>query len=114
MKLTLSTTHAADILLHDENADWTPRGSMRLVEWYEELEDSTGEEMELDYVAIRCDWNEMTKEELINDYAYLYDEPTDSTNPETFESILEYLNDETIVIEVDQYDKPNTYLVQAF
>jgi hypothetical protein len=113
MKLTLSTTHAADILLHDENANWSPRGSYRLVEWYEELEDETGEEIELDCVAIRCDWNELTEDELRSEYDYLFEDSTDECL-DAIAEILDYLNDRTVVIVVDQYDKPNTYLVQAF
>lgn len=58
MKMTLSTRHAAEILAGDENANWSRAGAFALVEYLESLEEDTGEEIELDRVAIRCDWTE--------------------------------------------------------
>jgi len=58
MKTTLSTSHAAEILANDENSSFSRLGAFALVEYLEELEDSTGEEMEFDPVAIRCDFSE--------------------------------------------------------
>ena len=60
MKKTLSTYEIAETLYSDENAGWTRPGSLALAEWLEEMEDDTGEEMELDVVAIRCDFSEFT------------------------------------------------------
>ena len=60
MKTTLSTYAIAEALYSDENAAWTRTGSLALAEWLEELEDDTGEEMELDVVAIRCGFSEFT------------------------------------------------------
>ena len=57
MKTTLNTYQIADALLNDENARWSRAGAYALAEYLEELEEST-EEMELDVVAIRCDWSE--------------------------------------------------------
>jgi hypothetical protein len=58
MKTTLTTSHAAEILANDENSSFSRLGAYALVEYLEELEDSTGEEMEFDPVAIRCDFSE--------------------------------------------------------
>jgi len=58
MKTTLTTSQAAHILIDDENANWSRAGAYALVEYLEELEESTGEEMEFDSVAIRCDYSE--------------------------------------------------------
>jgi len=58
MKTTLSTYDIADALKSDENANWSYAGAQALAEYLEEYEDSTGEEMELDVVAIRCDFSE--------------------------------------------------------
>ena len=58
MKTTLSTSAAAEILANDENSIFSRLGAFALVEYLEELEDSTGEEMEFDPVAIRCDFAE--------------------------------------------------------
>ena len=58
MKQTLSTLEAANILFNDEFAGWTYAAAYALVEYLEELEEETGEEMELDRIALRCEFSE--------------------------------------------------------
>jgi hypothetical protein len=58
MKMTLSTYDIADALKRDNNANWSYAGAQALAEHLEEYEESTGEELELDIVAIRCDFSE--------------------------------------------------------
>jgi hypothetical protein len=60
MKTTLNTSDIARALKSDENAAWTWDGAKALAEYLEEYEESTGEEMELDLCAIRCDFSEST------------------------------------------------------
>jgi len=55
---TLSTYEAADLLLSDENANWSRSGSLALAEWFEELADQFNTPQELDRVAVRCDFSE--------------------------------------------------------
>jgi hypothetical protein len=69
MKTTLSTSHAAEILANDENSSFSRLGAYALVQHLEELEDSTGEEMEFCHVAIRCDYSEYDSlQEWASDY----------------------------------------------
>ena len=58
MKLTLSTTEAVNHLLADTKANWSYAGARALIEHLEELENANGEELELDVVALRCDYSE--------------------------------------------------------
>jgi len=58
MKETLTTSQIADRLLADDNAGWTYAGARALAEYMEQYEEDTGEDMELDIVAIRCDYSE--------------------------------------------------------
>jgi hypothetical protein len=58
MKTTLSTYAVADLLLADNNANWSRAGALALADYLEEIERDTGEEMEFDRVAIRCDFSE--------------------------------------------------------
>lgn len=55
MKITLSVSEIADRLRADKNSRWSYDGAIALAEY---LEESTGEEMELDVVGIRCDFCE--------------------------------------------------------
>lgn len=57
MKQTLTTYQIAGLLMADENASWSRSAAYALAEYYQELEESTGQEIEFDQVAIRCDWN---------------------------------------------------------
>jgi hypothetical protein len=58
MKMNLSTYAVADLLLADNNANWSRAGALALADYLEEIESETGEEMEFDRVAIRCDYSE--------------------------------------------------------
>jgi len=58
MKTTLSTSDIARALKSDQNAAWTWDGAKALAEYLEQLEEDTGEEIELDVCAIRCDFSE--------------------------------------------------------
>ena len=58
MKTTLSTSDIARALHRDDNANWSWNGAKALAEYLEQLEEETGEEMEFDAVAIRCDFSE--------------------------------------------------------
>lgn len=58
MKTTLNTSDIARALKHDINAAWTWEGAKAIAEYLEEYEEYTGEEMELDVCAIRCDFGE--------------------------------------------------------
>jgi len=63
MKTTLSTLRTSDVvhaIKSDEYAAWTWNGAKALAEYLEEYEESTGEELELDVCAIRCDFSEST------------------------------------------------------
>ena len=58
MRETLTTSQAADILLADENANWSYAGALALVEYFEAIEEECDMVIEMDRVAIRCDYSE--------------------------------------------------------
>ena len=65
---TLTTIEAVNELMADENANWSYEGATILVRWLEEAEEDQGEPMELDVVALRCEWTEATTAELEESY----------------------------------------------
>ena len=89
MITVLSTNQAIHDLLADENASWTYNEAEALVNFYEELEDQQGEAIELDRVAIRCDWTNATEEEARE----MYDIEGD---------VQEYLDDHGYCLEVEK------------
>jgi hypothetical protein len=59
-----------------------------LFDYYE----NWGDDIELDVVAIACDWNELTIDEIISEY--------DVEEDATAEELLDYLNDQTYAIQL--------------
>ena len=112
MKTTLTTSEAANILFNDKNAGWSYAGARALVEYLEELEQDTGEEMEMDFVAIRCDFSEYDSAlECAVDYGWSHEasilddddniRPDDEVLEENNERALRWLQDRTQVVEFD-------------
>jgi hypothetical protein len=64
-----------------------------IFEWIEQLDADTGQETEFDLVAICCDFQESTIEEIINDYGYMMD--PDAIKDRDY--IHEFLSDNTQV-----------------
>ena len=91
--MTLSTDQIADTLRRDYYASWSYDGAFALAEYLREYEESTGEELELDPIAIRCEFTEY--ENAIEAAAQYTSEFT------TEAAALEYLEDHTNVITYD-------------
>ncbi len=124
MKKTLTTHDIADSLCADEYANWSRVGAFALAEWLEDMEESTGVEMELDVVAIRCDFSEYDSVQAwADDYfadakqasdAIGFDldmdgETSEQEGEEMDDMIREYIQDNGILIEFD-----NGVIVSAF
>jgi hypothetical protein len=112
MKMTLTTYQIADALKNDTCARWSYNGSLALAEHLEEIEESTGEEMELDTCAIRCDFSEYESAlECAVDHGWLHEadilddddnlRPDDEVLEENEGRALKWLQDRTQVIEFD-------------
>ena len=57
---TLSTEEMINDLICDEYAGWTPQGARALAEYWEQLSDDLGEDIQWDRVAMRCEFTEFT------------------------------------------------------
>lgn len=110
MKQTLTTGQVADLLLKDENARWSYEAARALAEHYEELEQDSGEEMELDVVAIRCEWTEYRYASDIAE-AYKIPDLDGLDDDEREEAILTYIDDNS-----ERINLPNCkgFLVRQF
>ena len=108
MKITITQHEAADTLMKFE-AFGTGRVAYNLcysmAQYLEEYEEDTGEELELDPIAIRCEYRVISLDEAVSDYpipAHLIDND---------DYVLAWLEDRTTVIETDI---ENTYIIQEF
>lgn len=66
-----------------------------LFEYFEQVEDDTGEEIELDVISICCDYAEGTVDEIAESYDIDLDECDDD---EKKDAVREYLNNETMIV----------------
>lgn len=73
----------------DRQDQFTYAGKRVLFDYLEQYEEDTGESIELDVVALCCDYVESTADEIIRDYSL------DSDTTE--EQVLEWLQDNTMV-----------------
>jgi len=76
---TISTSQAVTELLKDEYAQWSHEAATALVDWMEELEESTGEPIEFDPVGLRCEFSEYTATDLMEVYGMTLEEIRDNT-----------------------------------
>ena len=108
MKTTLTQHEAADMLMKFEafgTGDDAYSLCYSMAQYLEEYEESTGVELELDPIAIRCEYRDITLDEAVSDYQippHLIDND---------DHVLAWLEDLTTVIETDI---KNTYIIQGF
>ena len=108
MKTTLTQHEAVDMLMEFE-AFGTGRDAFSLcytmAQYLEEYEEAAGEELELDPIAIRCEYRAITLEEAVREYQI-------PPHIEEDEDVLEWLNDRTYTI--IPTDIKNTYIIGEF
>lgn len=82
-------------LLADEYANWTVDQAQALLEHYDLMSEDMGEDLELDTVAIRCEWSA---------YASIKEALADHGSPITWEGLqeetftIEGLNDGSVLV----------------
>ena len=92
MKQNVSSFQFVDAIVGDDYNNMSYAGANALFEYLEELEDSTGEELEFDSVAIRCEWAEYENlEAVLSEYDNI--------------KTLEELQDNTTVILIEDSDR---------
>ena len=103
MKTTINQSHFVSAFKgNSERKNQFSYGALcALFDYYEQMEQDTGEEMELDVVAICCDWTEYASAvEAAEAYGWQADEPQDERSDTSEKEALIYLNDNTQVIEL--------------
>ena len=94
---TPSLSNLAHQLIQDDNANWTYSDAYSIVEYLDELSYDTGESIEFCPVAIRCDVNSYTWDEVREFYPVV----EEGANDDDIEALLEVLQDHTIIITHD-------------
>jgi len=81
---------------YDRNENFTYEGKRILFDYLEEYEDSTGESIELDVIALCCEYSEDSIEDIINNYSIDIEE--DATEEEKADIVEEYLSENTVLV----------------
>lgn len=106
IKETVNLYRFRDVLLADEYAHWTYGAIHALFDYYEQLSGDTGQDIELDPVAIRCEWNEFNNAlEAYNQHHGIADDLPLEQQVTTDEQAREWLDDNTTVLDVTNLDK---------
>ena len=93
MKQTINEYQFRDAFMAIRPDNFSYEGLTALYGYLEQYENDTGTEMELDVIAICCDFAESTPSEIRQNYSI--DKNID---------LIEYLADRTTVIEIDRSD----------
>ena len=83
----------------DRKEHFTYKGKRALFDYIESIEEDTGEEIELDVIAICCDFSEMTLGEINQDYQREYESLDEACESLSEETIVIPVNDETLIIQ---------------
>lgn len=87
-----------------------------LYNYLDDLSDDIGEDFKVDVIALCCDFTEYESyEDLYNEYSYSYNEESESWDDINQNDFIEWLNDNTTVIEAYNYnDNLVGIIIQAF
>lgn len=78
--------------------NFSHEGLLALHNMLESIEEDTGTPIELDVIALCCEFSEYTIDEVIEQYGL---DTSDSTKDSLRDDVLAYLHSETMVIELD-------------
>jgi len=101
MKTTVNFSEFCDAFTRmDRQETYTYAGKRAIFDYLEELENDTGEELELDVVALCCDYSEYADGvTCINECGYDCDLSEHDDEEEKEEAALDWLRDQTTVID---------------
>ena len=80
---------------YDRDTSYTREGLMMLFEYFEELEGDIGEEIELDVIAICCEYSEDNPDDIITNYSIDVEGMDDD---EKIEAVRDYLIENTQLV----------------
>lgn len=96
MKQTIGLSQFTDAFMSIRPNNFSYEGLVLLFDWIEQQESETGEQQELDVIALCCDFIECTYDEVVNDYRLA---DGDDLNLEDIpQAVIDYLNDSTVVV----------------
>jgi hypothetical protein len=97
MKQTINFSDFVDAFrAYDRYDQFGYQALMVIFEYLEEMEESTGQELELDVVAICCDYTTDNWMDIASNYSIEIDE--NENEDEQKQQVIDYLNENTVVL----------------
>lgn len=110
MKQTIGLSQFTDAFMAIRPKNFTYEGLEILFNGLEELEEDSSEEMELDVIALCCDFYEMTISEIIDSYPDLFDDER-LEDDDAYDYVRDVLGFNTWVVGVTE---KNTFVFRQF
>jgi hypothetical protein len=110
MKQTIGLSQFTDAFMSIRPKNFTYEGLEILFNGLEELEEDTNEEMELDVIALCCDFYEMSINEILQSYPDLFDEER-LEDDDAYDYVRDVLAHHTWVLGVTD---SNTFVYRQF
>lgn len=87
-----------------------------LFEWYDELSESIGEDIEFDPVAFRCEWCEYHVQDLWDSYSSVFEGAglTESDDADDYDKQVKVLEEKTHILDIRRATHMGTVLVHEF
>ena len=99
MKQTVNFYSFRQAFIDHDRQDNFPNGGLSVLwDYLEQYEEDTGEDIELDVVALCCDYCQMSFEDVARDYGVDVSERYDQGGDNIAEIITDYLNENTSVV----------------
>ena len=96
MKTTVNFSEFRDSFQQIRQDNFSYEGLRHLFSWFEQYEEDTGEEVELDVIAICCDFSEDTFQNIADQYDF--DLSQYETDEEKQEAVADYLSDQGVYV----------------
>ena len=101
MKQTINKCQFVELFLQHRPDNFSRAALVALFDYYRELEGEAEDEIGFDPIAICCDWTEYdSATEAAAAYGWLLEESEDEKNDTSEREAMQYLHDETTVLEL--------------
>lgn len=110
MKISIDFSDFRDAFRrYDRDSSYTPEGLEMLFNYFEDYEEQAGQEIELDVIAICCEYDENYWEDIATNYSIDLDDCEDEDDK--IEAVRQYLEDNTTLV---GESLPGTFVYVAF
>jgi len=116
IKTDVSFYEFRDAMKQDEYASWSNEAISAIFDYLYDLSEDIGEDIELDTVALRCEWNEIHIQDLWNEYSNIFERYglTEDDDADDYNRQVSIIEEHTTVLDIRRADHMGHIVLQAF